>query len=207
MKKKIFKCLNHSINSFDEISSVEFIGLFGSFISSKSDFGDVDILIIAKKRVVSNFLTHLSRVFDDSGLNMVVFHSIVEKPNKSEDSVLIHTLNYPSLNSLLKNEWKPLLNYFRSNLKVLYGSKDFPNKIPYFKLSKKQLFKDVLKWLKSIDSEADFIDFKNYFIKLTPIWLSSYSYLDLSFLNLINSLFEENIFWKDQLTKTILLLD
>jgi len=198
--------LTDVIDSFDEIKLIESIALFGSFSSSFSDsFDDVDILIIARKRVVLNFLTYLSFKFKERGLDPIIFHTILKKPKKS-NSVLFHVLNYPSISSLLKNEWKPVLNYFRSNLVPIYGSIDFSEVIPYYKLSKKKLFKNVLSWLNSIDSKEDFIAFKKYFIKLTPLWLSSYPYLDLSCLDLINSLFKKKTSWKLQLNETIRLL-
>ena len=200
MKKKIFKILKKSINSFENLDKIELIATFGSITKfDNTSFEDLDIIIISNKKIHNSFISHLKNQFKKENLESIVFETITKKQNrKKEDQVFIHDLNYRSLSDLLKKEWKSVINSMKSEMVVLHGDKNFQNKLTYLRIFKKDLFNPLLKWCKKISSETEFKIFQSYLLKIIPKLSQNYNYLDLSDLKQIKALLSKNIPWKEK---------
>ncbi|MHA1872830.1 MAG: hypothetical protein ACTSVB_01840, partial [Candidatus Heimdallarchaeaceae archaeon] len=99
----------------------------------------------------------------------IVFETILKKPKKkAKNQVLIHDLNYRSLSDLLKKEWKSVVNTMKSEMVVLHGDKNFPEKLPFSKISKEELLGNMIKWSQKVKTEEEFKIFQKYLLKIIP---------------------------------------
>ncbi len=183
---------------FGEISRIE-----------NSNFYEIDSFIISNKKVHDNFISYLQTQFEKENFMSIVFETITEiskimqnKPkNPSKKKILIHDLNYRNLSDLLMKEWKSVVNNMKYRLKILHGDKNFPNKIPFLKLSGKELLQGIVEWSQKIKSNEEFKIFQKYLVKIIPKLLQDYDYLDLSNLKKIQKLLNKKFAWNKKLEK------
>nr|MBI4156427.1 hypothetical protein [Candidatus Woesearchaeota archaeon] len=177
MRDKVLKILKDSIKKFKEIKKIELIAIFGSILSKRnSNFKDLDIISISDKNTNKKFISHLKKNLNDNGFKTIIFETITKKPKKREEKIFIHNLNYISLSDLLKREWKSVINTMKSDMVILHGDKNFKNKLPSYKVSKKELLNPIKSWSKKISNEEEFKNFKDYLTKITPRLLKDYNY-------------------------------
>ena len=200
MRSKILKILKDSIKSFKDIKKIELIAIFGSILDKNNlNFKDLDIISISDKNTNRKFIFYLKKLFNENGFKVISFETITKKPKKRGKKIFIHNLNYNSLSDLLKREWKSVINTMKSDMVVLYGDKNFKNKLPSYKISKKELLSPIKSWSKKISNEEEFKNFKDYLTKITPRLLKDYNYLDLSNLKEIQRIKNNNTSLKEKL--------
>ncbi len=202
MKNKIFEILKKSIQTFAKLDKIEIISTFGSILKNKT-FNDLDLIIISNKKTHDKFVEHLKSEFVKEGYEPIFFETILKKPNrKKETEVFIHDLNYRDLSDLLNKEWKSVINTMKLEMTILNGDKNFPDKLPFYKLSKTELLNPIIKWSKRISSEEEFKVFKQYLLKIIPRLLEDYNYLNLNNLKIIQEFLIQKISWNKKLKET-----
>ena len=197
MKQKIFVIFKKAIESFENLNSIEIIATFGSITKiENSNFDDLDVIIISDKKSHDDFISHLKKEFIEKNFEPIVFETITKKPKKEKESqVFIHVLNYKSLSDLIEKEWKSVVNSMKSEMVILYGDKNFPEKLPFSKISKEELLGNIIKWSQKINSEEEFKIFQKYLIKISPKLLRDYDYLDLENLKEVQKLLNQKFSW------------
>ena len=201
MKQKIFEIFKKAIDSFENLDDIELIATFGSITKSEnSNFDDLDVIIISDKKSHNDFISHLKKEFIAKNFEPIVFETITKKPKKEKESqVFIHDLNYRSLSDLIEKEWKSVVNSMKSEMIVLYGDKNFPDKLPFSKISKEELLGNMVKWSQKIKAEEEFKIFQKYLVKIIPKLLRDYDYLDLENLKDIQKLLNQKFSWNKKL--------
>jgi predicted nucleotidyltransferase len=203
MKKKIFGILKKAIESFENLDKIELIATFGSITKfENSSFDDLDVIIISDKKSHDDFISHLKKEFIAENFEPIVFETITKKPKKEkENQVFIHDLHYRNLSDLIEKEWKSVVNSMKSEMVVLHGDKNFPEKLPFSKISKEELLNNIIKWSQKIKSKEEFEIFQNYLLKIIPKLLQDYDYLDLTNLKEIQKLLNQKFSWSKKLEK------
>ncbi len=201
MKRKIFGIFKKAISTFGNLDKIKIIATFGSITKfDNSNFDDLDVITISDKKAHDDFISHLQDQFRKENFEPIVFETITKKPRKEKKSqVFIHDLNYRTLLDLLKREWKSVINSMKSEMVVLYGDKTFPNKLPFYKVSKEELLSNITKWSQKIESEEQFKIFQEYLLKIIPKLLRDYDYLNLENLKNIQKLLNQKSSWKKKL--------
>ena len=201
MKQKIFEIFQKAIDTFENLDNIEIIATFGSITKfDNPNFDDLDVIIISDKKSHDDFISHLRKEFIAKNFEPIVFETITKKPKKEkENQVFIHDLNYRNLSDLIEKEWKSVVNSMKSEMVVLYGDKNFPEKLPFSKISKEELLGNIIKWSQKIKSEEDFKIFQKYLLKIIPKLLQDYGYLDLKNLKEIQKLLNQKISWNKKL--------
>lgn len=203
MKKKILNIIKKAIKTFYDIEKIEIISTFGSITKlENSNFDDLDLIIISDKKSHNDFIFHLQNQFKNENFKTIVFETITNKPKKEEDNqIFIHDLNYRSLSDLVEREWKSVVNSMKYEMIVLYGSKNFPNKLPFFIISKEELLNNIIHWSQKIKTKEEFEIFQKYLIKIIPKLLQDYHYLDLNNLKNSQKLLLQKFSWKEKLKR------
>ncbi len=201
MKRKIFGIFKKAISTFGNRDKIKIIATFGGITKfDNSNFDDLDVITISDKKAHDDFISHLQDRFRKENFEPIVFDTITKKPRKEKKSqVFIHDLNYRTLPDLLKREWKSVINSMKSEMVVLYGDKTFPNKLPFYKVSKEELLSNIIKWSQKIDSEEQFKILQGYLLKIIPKLLRDYDYLNLENLKNIQKLLNQKSSWKKKL--------
>ena len=203
MKQKIFEIFKETIDTFENLDKIELIATFGSITKfDNSNFDDLDIIIISDKKPHDDFISHLQEEFRNENFEPIFFETITKKPKKEKESqVFIHDLNYRSLSDLIEREWKSVVNSMKFEMVILYGDKNFPNKLPFSKISKEELLDNIIKWSQKIKTEEEFKIFQRYLIKIIPKLLRDYDYLSLSNLKSAQKLLTQKFSWKEKLKR------
>lgn len=163
-KKEIIRILISSIDSFKDINKYEMIGTIGS-INFDTDFsGDLDLVSIGNNEIHKEFLKYLSNNFLKNNIKTKFFKTILKKPENKPHELLIHDLHYRSIEELLKNEWKTVINSINGNIVIFYGNNIFEN-IPRLEISKKDFSKIIIRWIKGINNLVAFKTFKQHTLK------------------------------------------
>jgi len=201
MKQKIFKIFKKAIETFENLDKIELIATFGSITKfDNTNFDDLDVIIISDKKSHEDFISHLQEMFIAENFEPIVFETITKKPKKEKESqVFIHDLNYKSLSDLIEKEWKSVLNSMKSEMVVLYGDKNFPEKLPFSKISKEELLDNIITWSQKIKTKEEFKIFLKYLLKIIPKLLRDYNYLDLENLKEIKKLLNQKFSWNKKL--------
>lgn len=201
MKQKIFEIFKKAVETFENLEEIELIATFGSITKfDNENFDDLDVIIISDKKSHDDFIYHLKKEFIAKNFEPIVFETITKKPKKEKESqVLIHDLNYRSLSDLFEREWKPVVNSMKLEMIVLYGDKNFPEKLPFSKVSKEELLGNITKWSQKIKTEEEFKNFQKYLIKIIPKLLQDYDYFDLENLKGIQKVLNQKFSWNKRL--------
>ncbi len=201
MKQKIFEIFKKAIETFENLDNIEIIATFGSITKfDNTNFDDLDVIIISDKKSYDDFIFYLQKKFIEKNFEPIVFETITKKPKKEKESqVFIHDLNYRSLSDLIEKEWKSVVNSMKSEMVVLYGDKNFPEKLPFSKISKEELLGNIIKWSQKVKTEEEFRIFQKYLLKIIPKLLRDYDYLDLSNLKEIQKLLNQKFSWNKKL--------
>lgn len=208
MKKKIFEIFKKAIDSFRNLNKVELIATFGSITKFENpSVNDLDLIIVSDEKYHDDFISHLQNRFRKEKFDPIVFETITNKPKKEKETqIFIHDLSYRSLSDLLEKEWKSVVNTMKSEMIVLYGDKNFPDKLPFYTVSKEELLNPITRWSKKIKTEEEFKNFKEYLIKIIPKLLQEYDYLDLGNLRAAQNLLIQKFSWKEKLKRLKLML-
>ena len=208
MKKKVFEIFKKAIDSFENLDKIKIIATFGSITKFDNlNFDDLDVIIISYKKSHDDFISHLQNQFKKENFEPIIFETITKKPKKEKESqIFIHDLNYRSLSDLIEKEWKSVVNSMKSEMVILYGDKNFPDKLPFSRISKKELLGNIIKWSQKIDSEEKFKIFQKYLLKIIPKLLHDYNYLDLNNLKGIQKLHNQKFSWNKKLEEIRILI-
>jgi hypothetical protein len=205
MKKKVLEIFRRSIKTFKNLEKIDIIATFGSImILDDPLFDDLDVIVVSKEKSDrDDFISHLANNFKKENFEPIVFKLTIFKPKKEKDNqILIHAIeHYKDLPDLLEKQWKSVVNSMKKDMVILHGDKNFPDKLPLYTLNKKELLNPLFKWSKKINSEAEFINFQKYLLKIIPILKKDYPYVDLNNLNGMQELSNGKLPWKKKLER------
>jgi hypothetical protein len=201
MKQKIFEIFKKAIETFENLNEIEIIATFGSITKFENpNFDDLDVIIISDKKSHDRFISHLKKEFITKNFEPIVFETITKKPKKEkENQVLIHDLNYRSLSDLIEKEWKTVVDAIKLYGVILYGDKNFANKINTPKTTEKDIIRIIWDWIKKISEEKEFNLFQKHWKKIIPKYIKRYDYLELENLKEIQNLLNQKLSWNKKL--------
>ena len=95
----------------------------------------------------------------------------------------------------------------KNEIMILWGDKNFKNKLKYYKLTKKEILHPIKKWLEKIDSKEKFDDFQKYLIKTISRLEKDYSYINLSNLDKMSKILITSQDWRRKQKEILRLMD
>lgn len=185
------------------LSHYKLIGFFGSS-QEKKYFDDTDLVTIGDSNKHKELQKIIKNKFSKLGYKLIFFETIKKKPQKEENSILIHDLHYSSFENLYEKEWPDLINELKDSLVVIWGSSD---KIHKVNVKEKDFYCIWLNWIKEVKSEKDYENFKSYILKILPKLYEKHKDLKLKSVGEKLILFLRKEEWKKEKREIESLLD